>query len=251
MLPLFQFAVFIFLRDCMFEIAVQSRGGACAFCALGRDLDCVEAKYNWWLLSLSAVTLSCNDGGYIHSSGYAPLAIIWICFLLVAFIWFGTIARFFMKIPLNTPMGSGHYLKFLWETRLCRWYTVACRILEVVAVVSIFVLFAAATAYMGADALAWVFREKLVEGLFVIISMRQFTRPVLPCFNFDIEDFERIRFKLGIIFNSNAIVHELHGDFCRAFADGVSLVEDVSDQGAIHSMLKSTSNNQSSRLASE
>jgi len=78
--------------------------------------------------------------------------------------------------------------------------------------------------------------------------MRQFTRPVLPSFNFAIEDFERIRFKLGIIFNSNAIVHELHADFCLAFADGVSVVEDA-DEGVIHSMLKTAStNNKKSRV---
>ena len=68
--------------------------------------------------------------------------------------------------------------------------------------------------------------------------MRQFCRPVSPCFNFGIEDFERIRFKLGIIFNSNAIVHELHGDFCRAFAEGVRMVDQVEDAGTIRSMLK-------------
>eukprot|EP00434_Breviolum_minutum_P044813 symbB.v1.2.040073.t1/scaffold6955.1/size14280/1 len=60
--------------------------------------------------------------------------------------------------------------------------------------------------YMGTDALVWAFREKLIEGLFVLISMRQFTRPVLPSFNFAIEDFERV---------------------------GVSVVEDA-DEGPIH-----------------
>jgi len=242
MLPLFQFAVFMFLRDAMVDIAILGRGGECGVCESATNRACIVAKYRVFLMSLGLVRPSCNDGGWVDWAGWVPLGLHWISSSLVAWIWFGVVVRFLIKISLRTPMGSGHYLKFLWQTRVSRWYTLSCRVLEVLAAFSVFALFAAAFAYMGTDALVWAFREKLIEGLFVLISMRQFTRPVLPSFNFAIEDFERIRFKLGIIFNSNAIVHELHADFCRAFADGVSVVEDA-DEGAIHSMLKTASTN--------
>ena len=250
MLPLFQFAVFMFLRDSMVDIAILGRGGECGVCESATNRGCIVAKYRVFLMSLGLVRPSCNDGGWVDWAGWVPLGLNWVSLSLVAWIWFGVVIRFLIKIPLKTPMGSGHYLKFLWQTRVSRWYTISCRVLEVLAVLAIFALFAAAFAYMGTESLVWAFREKLIEGLFVIISMRQFTRPVLPSFNFAIEDFERIRFKLGIIFNSNAIVHELQADFCRAFADGVSVVEDA-DEGAIHSMLKTStaSNNKKSRVA--
>ena len=214
-------------------------------CESATTRGCIVAKYRVFLMSLGLVRPSCNDDGWVDWAGWVPLGLNWISLSLVAWIWFGVVIRFLIKIPLRTPMGSGHYLKFLWQTRVSRWYTISCRVLEVLAALSVFALFAAAFAYMGTEALVWAFREKLIEGLFVI-SMRQFTRPVLP--SFAIEDFERIRFKLGIIFNSKAIVHELHADFCRAFADGVSVVEDK-DERAIHSMLQTaSSNNKKSRI---
>jgi len=43
-----------------------------------------------------------------------------------------------------------------------RWYTLSCRILEVLAALSVFAFFAAAFAYMGTDAPVWAFREKLI-----------------------------------------------------------------------------------------
>lgn len=36
-------------------------------------------------------------------------------------------------------------------------------------------------------------------------------------------DFERICFQLGIVFNSNAIVHEFHGDFVAELSEKVSV----------------------------
>lgn len=232
-LPLFQFAIFSFLHGCLVEVAIFKLGecGAC------ETRECLWQKYRWWLLTLGIVHSDCGDGG-VHLAGYVPLCLFWLSLLVVACLWFGMAMNFLLKMPLSTPMGPGHYLKFLWQSRTARWYLAACRLLEIMACGGVFALLAAAFAFLGTRALVWALQEKLIEGLFVIISMRQFTRPVSPCFNFGIEDFERIRFKLGIIFNSNAIVHELHGDFCRAFADGVRVVDQMEDAGTIRSMLK-------------
>lgn len=231
--PLFQFAIFSFLHGCLVEVAIFKLGecGAC------ETRECLWQKYRWWLLTLGIVHSDCGDGG-VHLAGYVPLCLFWLSLLVVAWLWFGMAMNFLLKMPLSTPMGSGHYLKFLWQSRTARWYLAACRLLEIMACGGVFALLAAAFAFLGTRALIWALQEKLIEGLFVIISMRQFSRPVSPCFNFGIEDFEHIRFKLGIIFNSNAIVHDLHGDFCRAFADGVRMVDQMEDAGTIRSMLK-------------
>ena len=83
----------------------------------------------------------------------------------------------------------------------------------------------------------WAVEEKLLNGIVVLVSMRQFTRPSVPLFDFEMQHFERIRFKIGVLSNSNAIVSLLHGEFCRAFAADVEVVANSKDVEVVRSML--------------
>lgn len=223
MLPLFQFALYSFLRESMVEMARHSYGGECESCAMGLSPQSRKAFYTefmWSPKNLGSLTAEYGTAGHIgvHPAALVPVVIHYFNLVIVAGLWFSTVIMFCMKIPLSTPIGSGRYLKFLWQTHTSRWYQRVCKVLEVGAPISILICLCAAFSFRGLPAVRWVIEEQLVDGITVVVSMRQFTRPARPRFNFEVEDFEHILFKLRIMHNSNAIVNELHGEFCQAFA---------------------------------
>lgn len=152
---------------------------------------------------------------------YIPILLNWSCFLIVVGLWGGTIVYFTKRLPLSTRFGEGKYLRFLWKSRTAASYRRTCLVLEIFAGLSIVVLLAAAFGIAGFRGVSWALQKKFLPGLLVVISMRQFTRPELPAFHFRDEAgqaFERLEFNLTFFFNSNAIVHKLHAEFCKIYA---------------------------------
>ena len=253
-LPVFEFAVFSFLRDTCVDISTFSWGGMCEACAAaaaagdaGSNFLSSKAFYGalLWQAPFRGIdpatydpTYDSSSGMYVDSLVWIPIFVFHISLLLVGLLWLGTVVMFFVKVgSVLTPTGSGKYLKFLWQNRTSLWYSRMAKLLEVGAVCAIIILLGAAFAFRGIDALRWALETKLLDGIVIVISMRQFTRPQVPLFNFKLEDFDKIRFKVGIFSNSSAVINILHGEFCQAFAADLAVVSTEDEVKAVRSML--------------
>ena len=227
MLPLFQYAVFSFLRlrDATAEIATISSGPCGARDSGMTPKDKVDAYASFlWLPSFEATRY--RDPAPV---AIVPVGVNYGCLMILASVVDphrpGTVITYCLEVrSLLIPMGSGRYLRFLLRNRTSRWYRRICRCLEVLSLVSSLALFAAAFSFRGTKALRWAIEEKLLNGIVAIVSMRQFTRPSIPFFNFEVQHFERIRFKISVLSNSNANVSLLHGEFCRALLQTLKLL---------------------------
>ena len=82
---------------------------------------------------------------------------------------------------------------------------------------------------LGFEGLMFIVREKFIEAFMVLTTMRHFTRPVRPCFNFEDEWFAETYFAFPIFKNGNAIVSSLHAGFCEIIAGDSALVPDAGD----------------------
>ena len=117
MLPLFQYAVYSFLRDALGEIAILSWGGQCGACSEGMTPKAVVSIYGTFLW-LPSFEHTFDRPGYIDTLALVPVGVNYGCLILVSTIWLGTVLAYCLEVrSLLIPMGSGRYLRFLWRNR--------------------------------------------------------------------------------------------------------------------------------------
>lgn len=239
MLPLFSFAVFSFLTEGCADILLFMSDSA-----EYKDLEtreCLVMAYRSALWTADQTPIrGCGPSG-THFI-YVPILLNWSCFLIVAGLWLGTVAYFLRRLPLSTRFGEGKYLRFLWKSRTASSYRRTCLVLEILACLAIVSLLAAAFGIAGIKGVIWALQKKFLPGILVVISMRQFTRPELPAFHFRDEAgeaFERMEFNLTFFLNSNAIVHKLHAEFCKTYAqEEIDVVDGHDNCEAVKDILR-------------
>lgn len=233
-LAVFQFSIFFFLRGLLSEVFMIVRYdltqviGAVSY----RKFLCYQeafVEYMWtgWLPPTDCWTLEelRQPDDRVRTAFYINILILFILLFLALVL---SIA-FLRTLPLSTPVSSGKYLQFLWQAKMSRSYKIPCRILEGLSVAFLVCLVLINWLLLGFEGLMFIVREKFIEAFMVLTTMRHFTRPVRPCFNFEDEWFAETYFAFPIFKNGNAIVSSLHAGFCEIIAGDSALVPDAGD----------------------
>ena len=198
---LFQFAVQDFLAGVAID-DIKSTG------VPEEDLGCLTQAAHELVWAFQSGHSQSYCFAYVWTPVATALPVVnWISLVLVFSIWLIPVTSFIREFGVWTSkVNTGQYLQCMFRVRQEVAYRRLCFLLEGFALVITVCLLVLAG---SVGVLVWVIQTKLIGGLVVVASMRAFTRPTHPTFDFASESFASLYFRGALPLPSQALAYTI------------------------------------------